>query len=86
MGLVGGQHLKTSTTATTNLPMISSLFFFVFLLNINFGPAGPLKKERERVGWCGLFIVFEYGVRGVSMSLLSYLDDLCFFSFCIERQ
>ena len=78
MGLVGGQHLKTSTTTTTHLPMISSLFFFVFLLNINFGPAGPLKKER--VGWCGLFIVFENGVRGVSMLLPSRV----FFSFCTD--
>jgi hypothetical protein len=46
-----------------------------------------LKKEKERVGWCGLFFVFENGLRGVSMFLPSFLFGwLVFFSFCIERE
>lgn len=48
MGLVGGQ-LKTSIYLSS-LSFLSRSFFlsFLFFFHINFGPAGPLKKERER--------------------------------------
>lgn len=61
----------------SSLSFLSHSFFlsFLFFFHINFGPAGPLKQERERgrVGCCGLFLCFLIGkgVRGVSMFLLA---------------
>ena len=67
VGLVGG-HLKTHTSISNNLlfPILSFFLSFLFFHSyINFGPAGPLKREkdrereRERVWWwCGLFLCF----------------------------
>lgn len=69
VGLVGG-HLKTSISS---FPFFLSLFLFCFSsTHINFGPAGPLMRESERVWWCGLLFGFfdGEGVRGTSMFLL----------------
>lgn len=55
VGLVGG-HLKTSIFSFFSFPFFLSFLFFFY---INFGPAGPLKRERESWVWCGLFFVFD---------------------------
>ena len=60
----------------SSLSFLSHSFFlsFLFFFYINFGPAGPLK--RERVGWCGLFLCFLIGRWGC-------VEFPCFFSFFV---
>lgn len=72
VGLVGG-HLKTSINSffLSFFPLVFCFSFFY----INFGPAGPLKREREKeklgVVWCGLFFVFDGEGRACNFNVSS---------------
>jgi len=89
VGLVGGQHLKTSHSKTSYDILLSSLFSFLFFFFQTWilVQLGHWRKRERELGGVDSSLFLRMGcVEFPCFFLLSYLGGFVFFSFCIERE